>query len=1226
MRKTRSSVVVIGLVLLGLVFAPVAFGFNGHKVTEGPLTLTIETIETVTQLDAPRTVRVTAANAGTSPLDVALEMKGLVDPCRPEGATQQRVTVAPRGTANATFQFVAGQGTYSAHYPVHVYATFAQGGKAVVAHAVQIFVAEILPTSVTETKLPVNVVPRLGALPLATLKTHRVAWAYFDQPSIEHLPVGWQGSDPKSAASFSRTMTTRGETRQALSMHPPYRPRAGSVAAEYRLKLPSTQPIRLVFANAIRDNAPKEPASDGVTFRVWVGKKVLYERHTDAKIWAPGEADLSEFAGKEVLLRLESHPGPKRSTTCDSSFWGDPVVIAGPAPTQLTEAEKRKLVDQAAAAVASGKATGDNVFVFDLATGSRAALALGPCGLADGVLAFAQGDRRVIFDGLRIAVMNQQIGVWPSAVVPQGKPVVENISGRLRIVQKMSMTEEPFDLTTEIWKEEAGLRVKVTCPERITDLALGAADQKAPRVYYGHGYCIVEPEAFRASGGGHNLAASHVGFDFEGGLSLLMACDTPPDNLQVDPAERIYTLHTHPCSMLTFVPSVSGAIDCALKYRPLYDKKPAAGVARKAGRFVFDYWGGNYADDAVMLKRAFDYGATDSLVVMHNWQRWGYDYRLPDIFPPNPKLGTLEDMQRLAKVCADRGVLFGLHDNYIDFYPDADEFSYDHITFHESGQPRKAWINKGREAQSYQFRPDHIQPFVERNLALLKGSIPQSAYFIDVFASASCFDFYDREGKFHSKLQTRRCWGEAFAYIRDTLGDNAPMVSEAGSDQLTGYLDGADCQFLRIGSKPRQFYNRIDCKDWARIPWFDAVNHTRFSLHGVGYSGRYQGGLSRDLYGIESDDYLSCEMLTGHALMIDLGAKVRGAVRKYWLAQDLIRSLAQDEIVGCQFDGDNLHRIVVQWKSGAKVYVNRGESDWTVEGRVLPQYGYLAKNGPIESSIERIGDAVVERSRSPKGFYVNGRGYDADPPLKIRPSVERVEYAGGRQFKVLLNWDAEKPTANELNVFMHFYQPQVSRLVLTGFMGGGGRPAVPTTEWTGRVSTGNTWTMTVPDDCPPGEYEILVGLYDSKGKSAKRYRMLGNEDPSRRYCVGTMIVEGDKKGITNIRLGEKAEVPSLVSRLLVNTTPVDFGTATTLGAFRCQVADKKLVVTPLPDGTPFKASLPLDKILSRPAKVARIEAVDFAGTKKADVSYQAKGAEVTFEMGGEDLTYHVFLD
>ena len=36
---------------------------------------------------------------------------------------------------------------------------------------------------------------------------------------------------------------------------------------------------------------------------------MAFDRHTDAKQWTPGEVDLSRFAGREILLRLESHPG-----------------------------------------------------------------------------------------------------------------------------------------------------------------------------------------------------------------------------------------------------------------------------------------------------------------------------------------------------------------------------------------------------------------------------------------------------------------------------------------------------------------------------------------------------------------------------------------------------------------------------------------------------------------------------------------------------------------------------------------------------------------------------------------------------------------------------------------------------------------------------------------------------------------------------------------------------
>jgi hypothetical protein len=384
------------------------------------------------------------------------------------------------------------------------------------------------------------------------------------------------------------------------------------------------------------------------------------------------------------------------------------------------------------------------------------------------------------------------------------------------------------------------------------------------------------------------------------------------------------------------------------------------------------------------MKRMIDYGLTDSLLTVHVWQRWGYDYRLPDIYPPNPQFGTIDDMLKIAEACAEHDIPWGLHDNYIDFYPDAADYSYDHICFTENGEPVKAWINRGRNAQSYRWRPDHIMPFVKRNMKLIKPNLKPTHYFIDVFTSLPCFDYYDKQGNFHSMLETRRNWGEAFAWIRDYLGGNAPMTSEAGHDQLTGYISGSDCQHLQIVSEPRRFCIKIDCKDWERVPWFDAVLHDKFSLHGVGYSGRYEGGRERFDSGIESDDYVSAEILEGHALMIDRRAFGRGAVRKYWLAQDFIRSIATDEITDVEFVGDDIHRQVITWKSGAKVYVNRGKDDWKVAGKTLPKYGYVAENGKIESSIERIDNVIVEQSTGPSGLYFNARGFNKDGNARIR--------------------------------------------------------------------------------------------------------------------------------------------------------------------------------------------------------------------------------------------------
>jgi hypothetical protein len=503
-------------------------------------------------------------------------------------------------------------------------------------------------------------------------------------------------------------------------------------------------------------------------------------------------------------------------------------------------------------------------------------------------------------------------------------------------------------------------------------------------------------------------------------------------------------------------------------------------------------------------------------------------------------------------------------------------------------------LNEGRQAQSYQFRPDKVKPFLERNLKLIQPALKPSASFVDVWTSINAFDYYDVEGKFHSKMETLRCWGEGFAHILGVFGNNAPTTSEAGADQLIGWLDGADCQFMQLSTKGGSFHNVVPCREWSRVPWFDAVNHTRFSLHGVGYSSRYQGGRARDLHGIESDDYLTAEILTGHAMMIELNNMVRGAARKYWLAQEFIESIAHDEIRSVEYVEGDIQRLVIDWNSGARVHVNRGEKDWTIAGRTLPQYGYYARNGAIESSIERLGPQIVEQSRGPRGFYVNGRGYNPEAPLPIQPTADRLEYSSGRSFRLAVNWEAEKAAPKDYAVFYHFNRPTPGRYTDTEFYGGG-TPATPTSKWTNDVKT--DWEVAIPEGMPLGEYDVLVGFYDSQSRSGRRVRMLGEEDDNRRYSIGTLVVQGTSTGgvtnITGVRLVKPAQPPVIERRTLPNPTYTDFGQARTKDAFRGIVSGDTVLLTPLPDGDDTTTlTLRPDAVFGRPVRVKQIEVVD----------------------------------
>ncbi|MHC4682501.1 MAG: COG1470 family protein, partial [Planctomycetota bacterium] len=408
----------IGLVICLTLAMGTALAFNGHIVTEGPLELSIAPIADVEDLDRvagvppairgrdaldttrpgwPRHVKVTVANKGNSSLAVHLRLAGLVDEWYAVGQTQKRLAIGSGEQAGAVFRIAAGEGVCSALYPVHIYADFEHQGQTLTAHAVQIFAsrfARSIAASADPPQLPVNAAPANGALPLWRLRTHRAAWCYYDKPLV-YMPAGWQGSSAESSANLSYSRISRGATKNAIVMHPPWKPGGGTIFAEFLLELPAVTPIKLLFANAIRDHTAAEPASDGVTFRVWAGDERLFERHTDSKKWLDAEVDLSEFAGGTILLRLESHPGPKHNTVCDSSYWGEPMIIAGKPPEPMPEVEKEELRASARSLVKAGSGRG---FILTLDEQYRAAVILGRRGFADMVIAIGNKDTCVVFD------------------------------------------------------------------------------------------------------------------------------------------------------------------------------------------------------------------------------------------------------------------------------------------------------------------------------------------------------------------------------------------------------------------------------------------------------------------------------------------------------------------------------------------------------------------------------------------------------------------------------------------------------------------------------------------------------------------------------------------------------------------------------------------------------------------------------------------------------------
>ncbi|MCS7237924.1 MAG: hypothetical protein NZ899_06595 [Thermoguttaceae bacterium] len=1158
----------LGSLCLIIWGALLASGFNPPVDEAGPLRVRIDGPTEIAARQVPVEYTLVIENRGEVPVQGTFTLK-VIDDWQIKPADNDKFAVSQGQSFVHRFYVIPGAETYPAHYPIHAYVRFEQEGWQFEAHPILILQAKVPP------RYPDPVAPAWRPFPLARniqvrlweIPVFRVVTQVFGREPEVH-PVGWQGTVEEHRANAQVVpVNVGGTTREAISMHPPwFEGKVGTTWWEIPVKLPTSAKVAIQFFAAINPTGQ----SDGVTFRIravpWdapLGQagEIVFESHIVDKTWRPLSVDLTKFAGQEVRLQLEADPGPKRNTGWDQSFWGEPMLVVGEpkAPSPALDP---------ATAIRLGVAQWENQrWEYLLWPGER--------GWLDATVSLRSSTgKEISFRGFQLRVLGVRVDSAHSPfLLTEIKD--ELASGERRARHILETPWGPIELVVAAETTDGILRFRFwlekTPPPRpfwavfIEDLAVDKWSEAIWRVYAGHGNVIQQPGEFSLGFDGHRLASSFIGIEFGDGKCLVQAVDNPPTHLRVDPARQHASLHVPHSSTMMFIPHEN--IWKAVKiYREGCGLRAAAGVPLAAGRFVFDLWGGRYRESAAALENAFRYGLTDAMVLWHNWQRWGYDYRLPEIFPPNPQLGSLEDMRLLVDTCRKHGVLFGLHDNYIDFYPDAEGFSYkERIAFTKAGQPVRAWFNEGRNAQSYRFRADQVEPFLRQNLRLIKEHLAPTAYFIDVWASIEPYDYWTADGQFVDRVYTRNSWREHFAWIREFLGGSAPQISESGHDQLIGWLDGATANHLRVGSpvgagRYQWAVWNWPCQDAERIPWLDAAHHHRFILHGAGYAPRYQAGLDPRLHGIYSDDYITTEMLTGHPAMVSapFGYDV---VRKYWLTQPVARALALRTIEDVTFVDNDLHRQIVSWSDGGKVWVNRGQTDWVVEGVVLPPYGFLARVNtsaePVEASIARRSGVISEMAVCPHWLYVNGRKFPGEA-RSVHLRVESVRIAAPNTLELSLRWTLKSSIPEGYRPFLHFCD-QDGEIAFQASVQG---------DLVGPHREGELIGVarTYLPNWQAGNFELRAGWFHPG--TGRRLPLQGPDDGTSRVRIGKLQVATEAGKLTDASFAPiLPEQDPVLSRQNPEGRLVDFGPVMTAGGCRLQPQEGRLVVTPLPGQT-----------------------------------------------------------
>jgi len=150
--------------------------------------------------------------------------------------------------------------------------------------------------------------------------------------------VGGQQQPVSAGAQFATGAgASGGIALPSLLAHPPWRGAAlgGLTYGEFPIEVPEHGRTLLRFAIGLGDlTGPEEaardreqPLSDGVTFTVSVDGESVFEELATRGAWAWREVDLTPYAGRAVVLRLSTGPGPQNNVGWDWALWGQPRVV-----------------------------------------------------------------------------------------------------------------------------------------------------------------------------------------------------------------------------------------------------------------------------------------------------------------------------------------------------------------------------------------------------------------------------------------------------------------------------------------------------------------------------------------------------------------------------------------------------------------------------------------------------------------------------------------------------------------------------------------------------------------------------------------------------------------------------------------------------------------------------------------------------------------------------------
>lgn len=1043
------------------------------------------------------------------------------------------------------------------------------------------------------------VTPDLPVMNLDELGVYRVGYTYRNQ-SEQQFPLGWSGFfEDRTGVACLPFGTQNG--KRAFLLHSPWRNGTGITFQQFVLQLP-TNATRILLRGATAMRSENVANSDGVTFRLYANAKKLFDYHQTNDVWRPFEYDFTAQRGTNLLVRFEVDPGSRNDASFDYSLWGDrelilegytPQPVTHPAPPPLTlsnlwSGQNLEVAPQSGFEGTSAVSLAEGVarFRYSGPDGTLEYQWRAPQSAADGFFGTLALTAQMTGDAaVTVPLANSASLAWTQTATPLASSWVRTDTG-CTLVRTFTVGGQTATLKVEGQLVGKTLALTLTCDQpRVSALEIGAwgpvvRRTQVPVPYFPGAVHYLAQEGLFVNAMFDWTASSATSHN-----SGRAAYEARTDATRAPLRERVlYTAAWHLAEALPNPPN-----------------PPSPWRDYLANKVVLDIWGGTFTNVAANLEALADYGLTNAIAIIHDWQRSGYDNALPAHYPANPAYGGDPGMSHLVETGKRFGIRCALHENYVDYYPNYDHFTVDDVALDSASQKQLAWYNPGTGIQSFAVKPNAIMRLAATQSPEIHHRYATEANYLDVHSAVPPWFHVDQRATEAGAGQFSRVWDihrQLWAYERTTHG--GPVFGEGNNHWYwSGALDGAEAQF---GS------------GWPGNGGFTVPLAVDFDLlkvhplqfnHGMGYYSRWWPTESyhTNWAGVPPmvvlDRYRMQEAAFGHAAFLD-GA-VYANLPLAWLEHHLLSPLMARyatqrplEILyehdGAWLDatafarlsaGTGPNRVRIRYENGLVLTANGASNTLTAGAWVLPEFGWAAEGADLVAGTSLRHDVVTDFADTGDSLFLNARpaaDWHLSNYRRIHPVVTSFQSTGTRAFRVSYRWEVQDRLAKDYRCFVHFNSNTVIRAQQDHLL------AQPTSQWqAGQTVSDGPWNVTLPASLPDGDYGWFIGLFDPV--DGTRVRLQGVDDGSGRIRLGTLRLANAGATVSFIaETGSPTFDPAAWYAQHLNTANqvVDFGPARTDGSARLHREDNVWHLQTWPRHRAFTLELSLDRFPAPP--------------------------------------------